>query len=234
MPNGISTTDLVSNLEVLRHEAVQYRNALSSHFSALPPTDPRVGVARHIKASISSAYLASIFLDQHLRVPGWWMATFKRQFSQKEVQDDLDDFTTQIASNVIVTTLSLFEAGLRRILRAIDPTAADGAAGEFINVYTTLLKRLEGAGWGGNRGEAIELLDLYRTVRNTIHNNGAYYSKKATDQKLTWQGQPYVFVHGSVPAFTDWSFNIKLVSELIKLNDQIMRAPLVMGLAPIP
>jgi hypothetical protein len=111
-------------LESLRNEAVGIRNDLSADYAALPLNDPRRVVARHIKAVVSSTYLNWIYLGDNVSRPRWWMA----QFGQvpPELQDEVTDYETLSAAACVLYPLALFEAGVRRFVRALDPRSLLG------------------------------------------------------------------------------------------------------------
>lgn len=150
------------------------------------------------------------------------------------VPDELNDYVVLLTAGLIVYPFSLFEAGLRRIVRAIDPTACSGGATDFKGIYDWLFARLRQDGWAYAGGEAVEFLDLYRNIRNTIHNNGKFYSRTATDAVVTWKGNRHEFIHGAVPPFVEWDFNLRLLCELVRLNRGLMEAPAIGRLPPIP
>jgi hypothetical protein len=227
---------LLPRVEALRNKAVIARNSLIEVYPNLPKGDPRIVVARHIKAAVSSCYLSVIHLDENLLEESWWRRQgFDNAVQLGLVQDEIDDFVTLVAFSLVVTPFSLFEAGLRRIVRAVDPRACGGGTADFKTIYEWLFRQLRDQAWQyvGRDTNASAFLDLYRNVRNTIHNNGAYYSRAASDESVTWQGKQYDFVHGSKVSFENWDFNILIVDELIDLNREIMKSPLVAVLPAI-
>ena len=76
-------------------------------------------------------------------------------------------------------------------------------------------------------------MDLYRNVRNTLHNNGKFYSRTGTNTVVTWKGIRYEFVHTTVPSFISWDFNMILLQELIDLNRALMEAPPIQALGGV-
>jgi hypothetical protein len=218
-------------LEQLRNDAVAVRNSLATEFDRLPLGDPRRVLARHIKAVVSSTYLNWINLAENVADPSWWQSQFGAV--PPAAQDEVSDYEVLTTAAFVLYPLSLFEAGLRRIVRALDPAACSEGAAEFKSIYEWLLARLRRDNWSYSRGEASAFLDLYRHVRNTVHNNGRFYSRAGTDVEVTWRGTRYRFEHAEVPAFIGWNFNIALVRELIHLTDELVRAPTISSLPAI-
>jgi hypothetical protein len=230
----ITIAELVEVLEKLRNAAVSARNELSSTYPNLPLGDPRRVVARHIKAALSAAYLATIHMDENLLNPSWWSHVgLTPDLHNDVILDELDDYQRFITLGVVINPFSLFESGLRRIGRAVDPAACSNGTAEFKGIYEWLLARLGRDGWTYGPGEAVEFLDLYRHRRNTLHNNGKFYSRSGTNTIVKWRQGKYEFVHGDEPAFTDWDFNALLISELIQLNKSLMVSPTIRALPPI-
>src|SRR2546421_5795404 len=84
-------------LETLRNEAVTARNSLSAKYGKnLPLTDPRIQAARHIKAAISTAYIAAWHWHENMTRPEWWLLAFGQV--PPTVQDELDDFGSFLVS----------------------------------------------------------------------------------------------------------------------------------------
>jgi hypothetical protein len=132
-------------LQELRDEAVRVRNRLASDYNHLPLIDPRRVVARHIKAVVSATYLNWINLVDDVSDPTWW----ERHFTTvpPAAQDEVSDYEVLTTLAFVVYPLSLCEAGARRVVRALDPTACSGGAAEFKSIYDWLFARLRRGGW---------------------------------------------------------------------------------------
>lgn len=227
-----STVNVAHELETLRNEAVTVRNDLAAIYAQLPSTDPRVMTARHLKAIVSSTLLSWIHLEENVAEPAWWERTFGTV--PPAGQDEVTDYETLVTASFVVYSLSLFEAGLRRLVRAIDSTACGSGAAPFKTIYDWLFAQLHRSDWSYSRGEKTQFLDLYREVRNTLHNNGIFYRADGRNVTVTWRGTQYEFVHGQAPAFLSWELDIALVRELVHLNDEIVRSETIAALPVIP
>jgi len=139
----------------------------------------------------------------------------------------LENYMALNTGSLMFFSFSLFESGVRRIVRALDPTACSGGAAKFKGVYEWLFARLRRHGWNYQAGDPSIFLDLYRTFRNTLHNNGAFYPPSGKDQEVTWRGNAYRFQYAAIPNFYGWEFNIMLLRELVSLNFSIMSSELV-------
>lgn len=227
--------ELIPRFETLRNHAVAARNDLSNTYSALPLGDPRRVLARHLKAVISSSYLNLIFLDENLQSREWWVRQgFQAAIDLGSVQDELGDYLTLLTASVVVYPFSLFEAGLRRIVRAVDPDACAGGTASFKSVYEWLFARLRAEGWSFSVGDPNTFLDVYRNLRNTLHNNGLFYSANGTDSLVEWNGVQYEFRHAQHPPFVDWDFHLLALETLVDLNHEMMQQEPITSLPPIP
>lgn len=232
----LSLNELVSLLEQLHNAASDSRRRLRMQSPNLPLTDPRVGAARHIRACLATSYLMAIFADEQLALPAWWSERLNVTDAEL-IQDELiPDYMTGLTLLATREPLALFEANLRTLVRAIDPSACKSGTAEFMgSVVPWFLRRLHDSGANPILdGEEFELLDLSTAIRNTIHNNGRYLHHSGTDREITWRGTTYRFEHRKAPSFIDWQFHRLLLIALIDLNEAVMTTSLVAGLDPIP
>lgn len=227
--------ELTDRLHEVRGYAGEVRNELRNMYrSQFAPADPRMEVARHIKAILSASFLSAVHMRENLRHPGWWAARFALTPTKPQAEEELQDYHDFIVLDVVVMPFSLFEAGLRRVVRAIEPTACDGGAAEFKSIYAWLLAHLRRNGWVYPHGDAEAFLDLYRHLRNTIHNNGVFYDRRGRDVTVKWDGITYEFFHTQRPSFADWPLHLRMSRELVRLNRELMLSPPVAALPAIP
>ena len=70
----------------------------------------------------------------------------------------------------------------------------------------------------------VELLDIARVIRNTIHNNGVYFHKSGNNETLSYKGRCYCFKHGKpVDEVGNWPFIIEIISDLVSLVIDVVR-----------
>jgi hypothetical protein len=215
-------------LRSLRNAAVEARNRLSDRWSStVPEEDPRIVTARHLKATISSAYLAWNFLTEEMALPDWWRLKFGE--IPPAVQDELDDFAVFVTAGLMILSFSLFESSLRRIAREL----AVEAQQPFSRLVGALFEELAREGWTPPEPDTREFLLLFANVRNLLHNNGVFQPPDRRDREVIWRGKTYAFQVGKSAGFIEWGFNISLVAELVILNEALMEAPPVAALGPI-
>ncbi len=109
---------------------------------------------------------------------------------------------------------SATESSLRQLLRAINPTACSNGTSNFKSIYEFLIRTelgLEG------EQDWIDMLDLFRLIRNTIHNNGVYFHSARADAKVRYQGRIYQFKHGQKINIVWWDLCLAVLSDIISL-----------------
>lgn len=219
----VGDDDVNRDLLELRNELVERRNRLVDRYPSLPKDDPRRATARHIRAVTSATYLARIFQREHLADKAWWNLAGMGDLldDPAAAQDEVDDFGVFLTLGFIVYSFHVFEAGLRTVGRAMRIPVGD--TGPFANVYRAVFSLLTfptQEDWAG-------LLDLYRPIRNTIHNNGKHIGPTQLHQ---WRGVEFEFVDGDVPTFLGWPLYISVVRALGALNEEVMTTPEVSAL----
>jgi hypothetical protein len=81
---------------------------------------------------------------------------------------DLQEYRRFLVLGLVGFMQCAVESSFRTSLRSVAPGACSDGTDPFRNIYTCLLNQL------GLAGKWIPLLDLWRELRNTVHNNGVY------------------------------------------------------------
>lgn len=228
-------SDLLDHVKSLMSNALKFRNKLFLQFQNMGLEDPRISIAGHLLDIASAAFLNLIHEKENLRFAAWWENHgFGTAVTAGIVPGLLESYDTINTVSLMFFSFSLFESGIRRIVRAIDPMACSAGAAQFRNIYEWLFAKLRKDGWSYFPGDPSNFLDLYRVFRNTLHNNGAFYPPSGSDQEIEWLGQKYMFQYAIVPVFYGWEFNIMLLRGLVDLNYSIMTSKMVSNLPRIP
>jgi len=122
---------------------------------------------------------------------------------------------------------STVESGLRVLLKAIDPQACHQGTAEFKNIYECLLR----SKLTSLPADSIELLDLFRLVRNTVHNNGVFFHKSGQNATAIYKGKTYQFQQGMAINFTGFDFVISLTSDIVNLLVDVINDPAISGIS---
>ncbi len=227
-------SDLLDHIKSLLSHANKIRNDLFLQFKSKGLQDPRISVAGHLLDVVSAVFLNMVHANENLRYAVWWdNHGFGAAVKSGIVPGLLRNYMVLNTGSLMFFSFSLFESGIRRIVRAMDPSACSGGGTEFKNIYEWLFARLRRNGWNYAIGDPATFLDLYRTFRNTLHNNGVFYPPNGRDQEVTWLGKTYRFQYATIPDFYGWEFNIMLLRELMTLNLSIMSYELIANLPAI-
>jgi hypothetical protein len=124
----------------------------------------------------------------------WWRANVTPYGSIREMQLSLDNHVRRTEFVSFMLFFSNYEAELRELLRSLFPGVCDNGAAPFEGIYECLLSRLD-------LKHHIDLLSFSRCIRNLIHNNGTYYSRKGTDEHHIFEGKEYHFSYGKPVGF---------------------------------
>ena len=109
---------------------------------------------------------------------------------------------------------SAIESSLRSLLRALNSTAAKNGTAEFKAIYDCLLRTELAL---PRAQDWVDMLDLFRMIRNTLHNNGVYFHKSGTDTEVTYRSCVYQFKHGQKIDFVYWDLCLSLLDDSIDL-----------------
>ena len=181
--------------------------------------DARVAAFNRLGAILTGVHASFFWLAEFLRNEQKGHSTLPLAKDAREYY-----FTTFIdftRTGLLISTFSTVESSFRSFLRAIDPNACNGATSEFKSVYECLLRSKLSVGVN----DYIQLLDLLRHARNTIHNNGVYLSKTGTDVQVPYKGVTYRFPHGTRIDFVTFEFVLSLTEDLAQLLFKIVADP---------
>ncbi len=125
---------------------------------------------------------------------------------------------------------SATESSFRQLLRAINLEKCNGGSADFRSVYECLIR--EELGLPGAK-DYIDMLDLFRLIRNTVHNNGVYFQKSGDSREVTYQGMVYQFKHGQKIDTVMWHLCLSILNDVIGLFITITSHARVLSLPPI-
>ena len=209
---------LIKQLELVRDRAVEDKNAIIQLYSSVNPEhDARITAFSKLINVLNSVQLALTFIFKHLLHKEWWDSIANEPISDEDKQTYVDEFANLIKVAFVHGAFSAVESSLRLFLRALDPVACNAGKAGFESVYKCLFK----SKLATEPKEGSRLLDLFRLVRNTIHNNGVYFSPRG-DARVVWRGRIYEFYNGEAVDFVTWEFMIDVSDALRKLLREIV------------
>ena len=96
---------------------------------------------------------------------------------------------------------------MRLILKSVDSSVCNQGADNFDNICCALLKRT-------GLQTHFDLIEFFKLVRNTLHNNGVYFPNNPKDKSISYKGKNYFFQVGKKIDFVTWELLISLVSDI--------------------
>jgi len=210
---------LIEQLQSVRDRAVSNKEeVIALYFFASPEHDARITAFSKLINVLNSLQIAFTFVSKHQLHKQWWDAIARALLPDADRQIYANEFVNFIKVGFVHAIFSSIESSLRLFLRALDPVACNGGMAEFKSIYDCLFSsKLATAPTDGT-----QLLDLLRLVRNTIHNNGVYFSPRVSNVTLNWQGQTYEFRQGVPVDFVTWEFLIRVCDSLRALLRRVV------------
>lgn len=169
--------------------------------------DARITLLNKCSSVLSAVMLGYALIDKHLSKENWWSAHSTLPIDKNQMEQTGNAFEMLLRIALIHNILYAVESSFRIYVRAIDPDACVQGTAEFKNVYEWLLKKT-----GLQTYSA--LLDLWRNIRNTMHNNGLFIPTSRKDATVTYKGQTYEFHHGKPNEFVNTAFIVRLLPDI--------------------
>ena len=219
--------DLRNRIVEIAQETMNDRKAMTTLYSSFDPElDIRITSIGRLLRTFNATSLSLIFMYKHLMSTEWWHDNINSSFSDSKIISYTEGYSWFSRASLLQFTFACLESSFRIILRTLDSTACDNAMGSFKSVYDCLLtSKLSKC-----PSESIELLDLLRLVRNTIHNNGVYFHRSGQNELVNWQGEDYEFKQGIPIDFVNWSFCINIADASRVLLRSVVEDPSLHGI----
>jgi len=208
--------ELIKLVEPIRDKASNDKENISIIYQSFAPTnDARIAAFSKLINVLSSLQLSLTFIWKHLMRKNWWSGTAKEIIPEKDVKIYVKEFENFSKIGFVQLIFSVVESSFRQFLRALNPVACRGGTSSFRNIYMCLLK----SKLSTYSPESIKFLDLFRHLRNTIHNNGVFFEERGRDIVVIWKKVKYEFKHGAPLEFVTWDFIMEIsdtIRELLK------------------
>ena len=212
--------ELLAALDAVQHAfAREARTVISEHADWDAKTDERVIVFGKCCNVIASTKLALFFASKYLTSAQWW-----DEFPH--IQSDngpgrSQDFANFVKVSFIQAFFSLTESAFRRFIRALDPSACAEGSAPFENIYQALLRRVT----LDDKPKHIVSLEVWREIRNAIHNNMVYYHRSGNDKTITYRGDDLLLEIDKPLNFVTWKILVLLTTDIGTLLTDLVRSP---------
>jgi hypothetical protein len=196
----------IHKLSLLREEYHETFKILKTKY-AYADTDARLAVFTKCAHVMNTAFIGFILIREQLLDPLWWQKHIT-ELDNSTINRHIEDFELYIRSGFILNFFTSIESSFRIYCREVSPGSVNNGAGEFKSVYNHLFSKKM-----LNLSNHISLLDLWRLIRNTKHNNGVFYPTNQQDDEIEYKGKKYRFEVGKRLSFLTWDFLLGLIPD---------------------
>jgi hypothetical protein len=202
-----SIKDIGMNIESIQHLLVDVREGLFKKYN-WKEDDARLTLFNKCSTVFISLNLGYVFIYKYLSKEDWWKENQHLPMERKTIENAINEFEMFMRISLIQYVMYSVESSFRIYVRTIDPVACKNGNAEFKSIYDYLLSLL-------SLKEFIPLLDLWRNIRNCMHNNGIFMPAKMVDSIVVHRGLTYKFEVGKPNDFVTTLFMLNLVPEII-------------------
>lgn len=208
--------ELGRKIEENQHALVDAQTALSRKYE-WNENDARLTVLNKCSSVLSSINLGYVFFSKYLTKEDWWRANSTLAIDREQMSNAGNEFEMFLRIGLIQNTLYAIESSFRIYVRAIDPMACSQGTAEFKNIYEWLLTRVR-------LQKYITLLDLWRNIRNSMHNNGLFWPTSRKDSLINYKDVIYTFEVGKPNDFVSTEFIVRLLPDIRMLLQELLES----------
>lgn len=190
-----------------------------------PETDIRISGFGKLQNAMTATTLGIKFYTAHLINPEWRDKN-SSGYSPEDKKRIIRPYMDFQQIGLTQVGFLAIESTVRSVLREVNPNACNGGIGPLRNIYECLIRtKLTGfnTGW-------CDFLDMWREVRNTIHNNGIYFSKDGSDKTISFKGNTYQLCHKKKVDFVTWDMLCNIQDDARVFLREIVDHPQVAGI----
>ncbi|WP_263819296.1 hypothetical protein [Salinibacter sp.] len=209
---------IAKKIQDVRDIAEDKKGEISRDHPYWSDNDARVTTFRKMINVCNSSMLSIDVGNGTVNDPDWWEFKTGGEIGEDDMYIYANEYVSFIKISTIQSFFSCTESGLRLILRGIDSNACNGGTDPFKNIYECLLRsKLD-----SERPEFCDLLDLFREVRNTVHNNGVYFHRSWESKVVTYKGSEFNFEIGEPIDFVTWEFISNIFCECVNHTYEVV------------
>lgn len=218
---------LCAELDALRVQMIQDVAIISALYpNVAPERDLRIRQLYLLSNTLVGSIAGLMHMAIYMMDDAWWDSGIPGgPFSRNDQRMFREGFMSTMSLATLVGIFVAVEAPFRQFIRVLAPGAARNGTGGFYNLSRELL------GTHLSRPpESIELLDLLRIARNSIHNNGVYFHENAADTSVTYKGVVYDFEHNQQVRAITWSHMCELADDVRQLMVDVAHDPVLLAI----
>ncbi len=195
-----------------------------------PRDDLRVSLFWKLKGTLDPLLLILIYNKGILTQDSFWKENFEFDKLKETTIDPRDNMMSSVEMFVKIAFVqvyfSVMESTFRLLLTAIGSSAAGQGTAHVESVYLALLKKIP-----STPPNSIEMLSMWRIVRNSIHHNGRYVPKSNQAlSEISYRGNKYSLLVGQQLNWITWNFILQLALDSYELMKVIVRDPAIRNL----
>jgi len=184
--------------------------------------DARIAIFNKLSNALLALMLGYVFAERYLSKKAWWHENSAIPITDKSMFDSAREFEMFLRIGLVQNIMYAVESSFRIFVRSLDPAACKGGNAEFQSIYRYLLKRI-------NLESRLSVLDLWRNIRNTIHNNGIFMPPNGSDETIIHKSVTYKFVATKSVEFVNIELLLFLISDIITLIADVVVSPTIKG-----
>lgn len=189
--------------------------------------DLRLVCIHRFRNLIQSAMAGYVFRRAIFPTVAFWQAFFAGLPTEPEMVDHDREFDMMLRFAAIQGTFSCLESDARLLVRALDADACKKGTAAAASILSWLVAQAPGA-------DAYNpLLDLMRTLRNTIHNNGVHYPENGQNKTVHWNGIDYHFEVGKPIEFAGWPATLRFAADCVDFVKLIVSSEKIVALPKV-
>ncbi len=188
MQVGSDHSDIINKIIEVRNTYWETIQTLMSRYS-WREQDARIGIFAKCMNNFEPIMFSLMFEKEYLRKPEY-QARFSKDHKTLPTQQEIDNICERYLMYQQMAFADLFfsaiESSFRVFVRSIDAQACSNATATFQSVYSYLLRQT-------NQQQYESLLNLWRLIRNTQHNNGVYIDSRSPTVIVNYKNNTYNF-----------------------------------------
>ena len=218
-------TVLGKQIEADQHAFVDLKNLLVEKY-AWRENDARITVFNKCSRVLIPIHISYFLFTTYLLRKDWWRTHQHIPHDNKTILDTLNEFEMFLKIALIQNLMYAVESSFRIYVRRLDSAAGAGGNGEFKSIYEWLFKRL-------TLQHHAPLLDLWRNIRNVMHNNGLFFPPNMKNATVNFKDREYIFEVGKHNDFVTTEFIFGLVSEIRNMLAEVVQSAEIVKLKHI-
>lgn len=221
----MKTEEIGKFLQEIQHLCIDARDGFSNKYG-WQKSDARWAVFNKCSSVLITIGLGLVFLERHLTQRKWWEENSTLPFTDQTIRDTSQEFEMFLRIGLIQNLMYSVESSLRIFLRSLNPAACKNGNAEFQSIYRCLLKMID-------LSNHLTILDLWRNIRNVMHNNGLFMPPNGQDIVVEHKSKRYEFKVDQPISFLNTALLMELTPDMLYLMIDVVNSEKIRNQASI-